>query len=318
MKCLIVADKSGWSYEQIAFALQKHNTDPDLQIDMMALKGNVDEFLAREKEYDRVLIMGHQMLEMIPRWEKVIECDCWLTGVHSHHSFDPKLITTPEFDAPPPKATLKTLREFRSVNVVSERLYNLFHFHSSLPIFNVAYTPNGVDTHIFRPYKPFGYSHERKSLTVGFAGTAKGIHDKRKGLREFAIPACEKAGMELVTAVARTETALPPSAMPAFHNSYDIFLLPSSSEGFSIALLEAASSGRLCISTRVGGSTELIQDGVNGFLVDRSVEAIVEKLLWVRGHRDDAAEMAAWMRKDVIANWSWKVRAPAWYNFIRS
>jgi glycosyltransferase involved in cell wall biosynthesis len=47
----------------------------------------------------------------------------------------------------------------------------------------------------------------------------------------------------------------------------DIFVLPSSSEGLSVALLEAMSSGMLPIATSVGGTVDLIQDGESGLLV---------------------------------------------------
>lgn len=48
----------------------------------------------------------------------------------------------------------------------------------------------------------------------------------------------------------------------------DIFILPSFSEGLSNSLLEAMSVGLPCIATRVGGPSELISHGNNGWLVD--------------------------------------------------
>lgn len=48
----------------------------------------------------------------------------------------------------------------------------------------------------------------------------------------------------------------------------DVLLLPSLSEGISNAVLEAMSSGLPTISTKCGGMGEVIDDGVDGFLVD--------------------------------------------------
>jgi glycosyltransferase involved in cell wall biosynthesis len=52
----------------------------------------------------------------------------------------------------------------------------------------------------------------------------------------------------------------------------DCFILPSSGEGLSNALLEAMSCGLPCITTRIGGTTELVRHGENGFLITSGSE----------------------------------------------
>jgi glycosyltransferase involved in cell wall biosynthesis len=52
----------------------------------------------------------------------------------------------------------------------------------------------------------------------------------------------------------------------------DLFVMPSRSEGFSQALIEALQAGLPCIATRVGIAEDVIEDGVNGFLVGRGDE----------------------------------------------
>jgi glycosyltransferase involved in cell wall biosynthesis len=47
----------------------------------------------------------------------------------------------------------------------------------------------------------------------------------------------------------------------------DIFVLPSRSEGFSNAIVEAMASSLPVVATDVGGNAEAVQDGVSGFIV---------------------------------------------------
>ena len=47
----------------------------------------------------------------------------------------------------------------------------------------------------------------------------------------------------------------------------DIFVLPSRSEGFSNAIIEAMAASLPVVATNVGGNSEAVKDGVSGFLV---------------------------------------------------
>ena len=52
-----------------------------------------------------------------------------------------------------------------------------------------------------------------------------------------------------------------------FLSPADIFVLPSRSEGFSNAIIEAMASSLPVVATNVGGNSEAVKDGVNGFVV---------------------------------------------------
>ena len=59
----------------------------------------------------------------------------------------------------------------------------------------------------------------------------------------------------------------------------ECFVLSSDYEGMSNALLEAMAMGHACISTDCAGSTDLIEDGVNGILVKRGDISALSKAM---------------------------------------
>jgi len=66
-------------------------------------------------------------------------------------------------------------------------------------------------------------------------------------------------------------------------NSADVFLIPSQSESFGLAALEAMACGLPVVSSSVGGLPELIRHNETGFIaeigdVDRMAKYVVELL----------------------------------------
>ena len=58
----------------------------------------------------------------------------------------------------------------------------------------------------------------------------------------------------------------------------DVILSTSENEGMPVALIESQMAGKPVVATDVGSVGEVVIDGVTGFLVDNSAEAIVNKL----------------------------------------
>ncbi|MCU1262032.1 MAG: glycosyl transferase group 1, partial [Bryobacterales bacterium] len=54
---------------------------------------------------------------------------------------------------------------------------------------------------------------------------------------------------------------------PSILNSFDVFALPSLYEGLPYVLLESMAAGLPIVSTRVGGTSLSVREGVNGFVV---------------------------------------------------
>jgi len=53
-----------------------------------------------------------------------------------------------------------------------------------------------------------------------------------------------------------------------FYDAIDALLLPSVNEGTPVSVIEALAAKRPAVATRVGGTPDVIRDGVDGFLVD--------------------------------------------------
>jgi glycosyltransferase involved in cell wall biosynthesis len=76
--------------------------------------------------------------------------------------------------------------------------------------------------------------------------------------------------------------------------SFDVFALSSTYEGLPIALIEAMAGGCPAVVTRVGGTPEVVADGVQGLLVPpRDPDALAAGLLRLLGDRELRAAMGA-------------------------
>lgn len=86
----------------------------------------------------------------------------------------------------------------------------------------------------------------------------------------------------------------------------DLFVLPSLTESMPNALLEAMYLEKLSLSTKVGGVPEIIEDKVNGLLLDKvgNSEEIVEKISLVLKHKVDAVKVARMAKATVLEKFS--------------
>jgi len=301
MKILLLVDKLNWAYHSIAKSLCKYNTEKDISFGILPIKGGTDVIKKEYKKYDLFCIMGFQTdkkLGFLPKDKTVI-------GIHSCHSWDNKQ-TTPTNIVYPDSSLVDHLNSYLRVNAVSKYLYDVF---KKSGVNNLYYTPNGVDSNIFLPH-----DNIREGFTVGYSGTK--THDWRKGITEFIIPAAEKAGAKINLAMRVKGDTIPLEEMPSFYNTLNAYICASSSEGFSLSVLEAASCGVPIISTRVTGCTELIKHSENGLFVDRNVDDIVEKINIMKDYKLRKF-MGENMRNDVVKYHCWSKKIDKWIKFFK-
>ena len=72
---------------------------------------------------------------------------------------------------------------------------------------------------------------------------------------------------------------IPLADLPAYYSLMDVFVHPSLRDGMPNAVLEAMACGKTVIATPVGGVKDVIEDGVNGLLVNiNDAEGLAEKI----------------------------------------
>jgi glycosyltransferase involved in cell wall biosynthesis len=156
---------------------------------------------------------------------------------------------------------------------------------------------NGVDTRLFHPVDR-GSQRARLGLTgtvllmVGSLVALKGHEIVLRALREFS-GAClliigegreERNLKELASALGIRDRvtflgAMPQEQLAEYYGAGDALVLASSREGWPNVLLEAMACGTPVVSTRVGGTPEIVSAPEAGVLVDeRSAHGIVEAL----------------------------------------
>ncbi|HEX4466476.1 MAG TPA: glycosyltransferase family 4 protein, partial [Solirubrobacteraceae bacterium] len=158
---------------------------------------------------------------------------------------------------------------------------------------------NGVDTDLFRP----GARRQdarglRATLSIpadGLAAAFVGSEWERKGLAAAIRALALAPEWQLLVAGAgeqhryrtlaaelevaeRVHWLGVTSDVQLVYAACDAFVLPTSYETFSLVTFEAAASGLAVLATPVNGVRELIEDGENGFLIDRDPERIAELL----------------------------------------
>lgn len=174
--------------------------------------------------------------------------------------------------------------------------------------------PNGVDVERFRPPSSDERARARAQLRLSEAVTVAvfvGHEFDRKGL-PIALEALRTTPNVLLLVVGGSSdmirsarsvadalgvgnkvhfTGAVPDPRPLLHAA-DVFVLPSAYEANALVVLEALACGLPVISTRVGFAPDIIEDGSNGFLIERKAADLARRLAEL-----DAADRGPWRER---------------------
>ena len=147
-----------------------------------------------------------------------------------------------------------------------------------------------------------------RALYVGRISPHKGIQYILKSWQELKLPDGEllfvgsnlfpDGWLSSYEYLFRHVSSVPHRLLNQYYSSASVLVFASLAEGLSLVQLEAMACGIPLITTHNAGGTDIITDGVEGFIVPiRDVEAIKEKLEWCYQHPEELAEMGKAARR---------------------
>lgn len=147
----------------------------------------------------------------------------------------------------------------------------------------VTFIPNGVDLQVFKPRLGVPDGGPLHVVCVARLIERKGQHHLIEAVKRLT-----DAGIDVTLSLVGTGDSqknyeqqargiqnrvrfvgyVPREEINKYYNAAHVFALPSYNEGMSLAVLEAMAAGLPVVVTRTGGTSELVKEGVNGFVFD--------------------------------------------------
>ena len=298
-KVLVIADIPGWAFSRIYEGLKKNQKQ--IQFDVwFLLTENPPDF----SQFDYVLNLPDSWLNHVMdlRVQNSISREQLIQAVRSE-------VDLPMYDSP------KHLDMLCGTLLVSnQKLYD--RFKDKHP--NVILWQGGVDTDFFEFKERTLPEPINRIVKVGWSGSVATFDAQFRGLDiiEKAVNVFE--GALVFEPALKEDKFRTMDEMKEYYNSIDIYVEMSKSAGRQNGLVEAASCGIPIISYNCGIASELIEDGVNGFILhDRDENALAHTLLNILYAKVYNA-FSNNIRKTVEENWSWEKFTNDFENIILS
>lgn len=269
-----IYDMKGWAWWHRGRNIRKHLTG-DYVVDVVSQDEPFDA-----ADYDFIVVFESRMLERLP----AIPAHNLVLGCSAPHNLDQAL------------KIYETSGSYSGF-IVNNRMM----FEKAGHARNVFCCPNGVDEQAFYPApgKP-------RRFTACWVGNTDSVG--KKGL-ELVKEACVKADVPLVFYDRQQAPRLLSHAelRDSLYHRASVYINASVTEGTPNPALEAMACGLPVISTRTGNMPELIVDGENGCLVERSADAIADALRRFRAMDQEA--LTAKARAAILDGWRWADQA---------
>ena len=188
-------------------------------------------------------------------------------------------------------------------HVVNRKQFKEFlEIDPSIPL---LLTQHGIDTNCFA-IKDKKIIDKNSPLVLGVSGNKNSAGEKGFDIIEQA---CQLTGcIPLITKQNLVGTHLSKEQMSTYYNKIDIYCCMSKSEGLNNCIMEAGATAVPVITTRTGAVEEMIENGKDGFIIERNVDALVEKINFFKNNREAIPDFGNKFMKTITENWSWDIR----------
>ncbi len=158
-----------------------------------------------------------------------------------------------------------------------------------------------------------GGDWHRKGLGIALEGFAQAVEATGSERLRFAVVGPGEPQAHRTRArelgIADRVAFLGPTSEPRDHfAAADAFVFPTAYEAFPLVALEAAAAGLPIIATRVNGIEDLVDDGVSGYLVDRTPAAVGQAIRRITSDESLRTRMGAAATASAAA-YSWSAAA---------
>ncbi len=288
MRILIIYDVKGWAWWHKARAIAQH-MGSDIEVELACHDQKVDA-----NRYDYVIMFGPYMIKHLP----TVPAQKRILGVSN---------TIP--------GNLKRIREIAGAGLVRAVAANCeIGFKALSDLESLFYCPNGVDADFFHP--PATAPDNFSACWVGNPDSSviKGF--------ELVKEACQLAGVELrtVTHDARKGDTLGIVSHDSLRQDIywpsSVFICASLYDGTPNPALEALACGLPVLSTYSGNMPEIIENGVNGLLVERNAQALAQGLIDLAAANRTQMSRAA--RASIENGWTWTHQSANYERMIRT
>jgi len=285
----VVYDVAGWSYHHIARALQEHCPD-DFAITMSSY---ADFMATPASSADLVLCLPYHQLTAVRK------------------------------KAP---AKTKIVASFNAGKCTRKELWELLQHCDWLVVNNDAAweqagrlertTPiaNGVDLDLFRPLDRTPERHRVLWVGSRLYAELKGYPILQQLEQEIPARLRVATDFRLVDSFGKIGRRMSLEEMAQWYQTGTIYVCASEYEGTPNPVIESMASGLVIVSTPVGNVPELIRNGFNGIMIQRSSESILSgiemALCGYRRLREKSLE--------TIASRSWRHQCQLYFTLLRN